>query len=118
MKRRMTDTQLESWAKCQAGLPEKRQAVLREIRRWEKATEFQVAEALGVPVHYISGTITKLRDDGYLVDSKERAINPASGRHVTLWTTPDDPPAGQVKPDRIKCPSCRGKGFIEQGRLL
>lgn len=119
MKRRMTDTQLESWDQLQEFLPEKRRRVFGEIRSRIKATEFQVAKALGVPTHYVSGMITRLRDDGIVADSGERTINPASGRSVILWTLPKHlPKLNRAKPDKIKCAHCKGKGFITQERLF
>lgn len=108
MKRRMTDTQLESWEEIQESMPEKRARVFAEIRNRGKATEFQVAQALRVPTHYVSGTITRLKDDGLLVDSTERTINPASGRRVILWTLPTKP---LPKEKRTPCRHCSGRGY-------
>jgi hypothetical protein len=82
------DTQITSWCSLQSSLDTRLDQVYEIIRRSGGATGFEVAEALGLPLHCVSGRITDLCGErgGWVVeDSGLRRVNPGSGKSCIVW---------------------------------
>lgn len=65
----------------------------------------------------IRNRITELRDLGTVSEIKTVAC-PITGRNSILWDVTKNLPKQLPKPTQIKCPHCKGKGLIQQMRLL
>ena len=68
-------------------LSQRRNQVLKMIRKYRSrgAACFEVAEALGWPMHSVSGRMTELKQMGMLRPTT-RVLNPASGVFSQRWS--------------------------------
>lgn len=83
----MRDTQLDAWDDLQETVAGKRQRVLVAIQESKNhgATLFELSNILNWPINRVSGRVTELSKLGLIVDSKERRINPSSGKKGIVW---------------------------------
>jgi predicted ArsR family transcriptional regulator len=81
---RTSDTSVAAAASVAPSLAARQSAVLEVIRRQGGATCAEVAQALGLAMHAVSGRITELRLQGRLRDSGARRAGP-SGRLGAVW---------------------------------
>lgn len=81
----MSENQIKSWIDLQSKLKGRRLQVYNIIKE-KPATLFEVADALGVPVNYVTGRITELKNLG-LIKSAGEKINKISGKMVTVYHT-------------------------------
>lgn len=59
----------------------------------------------------------ELRDSG-VAEEVGRRVCSVSGETVILWALNDNLPNKIVRPDKIKCPTCKGAGHLSQDRLF
>lgn len=78
------DTQLAAYDELQPTVSEKRKRVLDVIAKSPSAL-FDICSILGWPVNRVSGRVTELAEQGLIVDSGSRKINPASGKKGIVW---------------------------------
>jgi predicted ArsR family transcriptional regulator len=81
---RCSDTSVAAAASVAPTLGARQAAVVDVVRRRGGATCAEVAAALGLPMHAVSGRITELRLQGRLADSGARRIG-TSGRAGAVW---------------------------------
>ncbi len=65
----------------------------------------------------ISPRFSELEARGAIVSTKVRKCR-ITGNEAHEWVTTDDLPHPPPKKTKIKCPTCNGKGHLEQGRLF
>ena len=78
------DTQIAAWMDLQGALPNCQAKVLDVIRSFP-CSSWDVAAALGLPINRVSGRITELVEQGKVMNSGRRTINPLSGKRVIVW---------------------------------
>lgn len=84
----VTDTQLESWMNLRSMLSYRQKSVYEVIASRGGATSREVASALNLPLHSVSGRITELCSMGMVRDSMKRAYDSSSQRRLVVWEIP------------------------------
>ncbi len=65
----------------------------------------------------VSTRFAELRNMGLLEELRTGKC-PVTGRETIFWICTDQLPKKLVKPDRIKCTHCDGRGYFEQERFV
>lgn len=79
---------------------------------------FQFSDAKGFDHrHNTNARMSELRTMGVAEEVGEK-ICTVTGVNVLLWDVTDKLPRKIMKSKKIKCPHCKGKGFLEQTKLL
>lgn len=65
----------------------------------------------------IRARVHELRNMGLLTELGKRKCT-VTGMTVLLYDVTDKVPQKTARPERIECPHCGGKGYVEQGRLF
>ncbi len=99
----------------------KQKEVYAGLFRHQNSTGSELYSALGWnrnPSHSNIGTrLGELRDMG-VVDELPKRRCKITGHLAIEWQTNDAHPRKPTQTTKIKCPTCKGKGHLEQGRLL
>jgi hypothetical protein len=79
----MQDTSLMSWVELQPALGERQAAVHTELGRLKRATNKDLAEALGWPINCVTPRVLELRKMGLVMDDGE--ATQANNRRAKVW---------------------------------
>jgi predicted ArsR family transcriptional regulator len=89
-------TSIQAHEYVKRDLSERERKVRQVLLERGPSTLFEIAAALGVPDHTISGRITRLADYHEAIeDTGERRRNPHSGRPCIVWRLKYAPPGTQ-----------------------
>lgn len=85
-KRRIKDTQLQAWDWVKEGLGGRHDQLLGLLRQSKKGvTLFEACAFFNLPPNQLSGRFTELAEQGRVVDSGNRRVNPATGVNAVVW---------------------------------
>lgn len=86
------------------------------------ATAGEISKAQNKTSNFAKGDnsharLCELRDLGVVKEIMEVKCT-VTGMRVIQWGITDKLPSKPLKPDQIKCPHCKGRGYLKQERLL
>lgn len=120
-KKRVRETSIEAFRTIEENglLSKRRLQVYKLLFDHGPATGAQVARAYNAAFGRTSASetirnrITELRDMG-CVKEVGIVLDEQTGMKVTLWDVTRNLPTKFEKSKRHKCPTCKGKGFLEE----
>lgn len=86
-RRKAPDTQIEGLERSRENLNERQAQVMRLVDgAGERGiTLFEACAFYGVPPNRLSGRFTELAEQGRIVDSGNRRVNPVTGVRAVVW---------------------------------
>ncbi len=88
-RRKIKDTQRESWKEIRKDLSARHNQVLELLDRSKKGlTLFETCAFYGLPPNQFSGRFTELAEQDRIIDTGLRRINPMTGKKGVVWDFP------------------------------
>ena len=84
LKHKMRDTSLLAYADVLENLGERQMQVFRKLRELKFASNFKLAQELGLPINRVVPRIKELRDYGVVMFYRKE-ICPQTNKLVTIW---------------------------------
>lgn len=85
-RKRIKDTQRAAWDRVKPDLGGRHDQLLGLLRQSKNGvTLFEACAFFGVPPNQLSGRFTELAEQGRVVDSGNRRMNPSTGINGVVW---------------------------------